>query len=135
MKTKILAVVFLISLSFLLSCSGRDNELQNDDSFIANPVDVSQLKISSPEKNETLEPGTTLKIEWSFPASISEVQISLYRKREFKALLSTKSRNTGYYEWKIPVDFQNSVHYRVKIAAYDNPGINKFSEYFFILKQ
>ena len=135
MKTKIINVVFLISLSILLSCSGRDDGFQSDDSFVLSPIDESLMKISAPSRNETLEPGTTLKVKWSFPSNIHSVQITLYRKREFKAVLSVMCENTGYYEWTIPADFPNSVHYRVNIAVYDNLDINKFSEYFFILKQ
>ena len=132
MKTKALSVVFFISILVLFSCSGRDNEIQNDDAFILSPIDVSQLQISSPVKNETLEPGTALKIKWFFPQNITTVQISLYRKSEFKQLLSVKTNNTGSYDWIIPPDFKNSVHYRIKIAVYDNPAINKFSDYFFV---
>lgn len=135
MKTKIYSIVFFISVLVLFSCSGRDNQMQNNDAFIVNPIDVSRLQILSPTRNESLEPGATLKIHWSFPGNINTVQIALYRKSEFKQHLSVKTENSGYFEWKIPSDIKNSVHYRIRIAVYDNPYINKFSDYFFIVKQ
>lgn len=135
MKTKVINIVFFAAVLVFFSCSGRDDYRNDSDEFVLNPIDISQLKISSPVRNETVKPGTVLKINWFFPGNINTVQISLYRKSEFKQFLSIKTENTGYYEWKIPADFINSVHYRIRIAVYDNTSINKFSDYFFIVKQ
>ena len=133
MKTKSYQLfIIIISLLLIISCSKRNDGL-SDDSFAISPIDESQLKIFSPVDGESLEPGATLKIRWSFPGNINTIQLTLYRKSEFKEWLSVKTKNSGYYEWKIPADFKNSVHYRVKISVYDEPTITKFSEYFHIL--
>ncbi len=129
MKAKITIIVF-VSVMLFFSCS-RNDEAQKE-SLITNPDGISHLWIFSPQAGQTLKPGATAKIKWLFPKDISRVQITLYRKNEFKRWLCEQCENSGYYEWKIPTDIRNSVHYRINVASSDNPEINKFSEYFFI---
>lgn len=125
-------LLFIISL-LTLSCSSRDDDWNVNDNPLISPIGNYQLKISTPEPGETWKPGTTQVITWSFPESIDKVQIILYRKDELKMFLTVNTENTGKFEWKIPAQFLNSVHYRIKIVAYDLPLINKTSDYFFIL--
>ncbi len=133
MKAKIKILLLFVSILLIPSCN-RINDPEFEDVFVVNPVEPSSLKIFSPTYQEVVQPGSTLNIKWNFPDDIEYVQISIYRKESKTELISIKTENTGLYEWKIPDDFKMSVHYRINIALYNTPVVNKFSEYFFILK-
>lgn len=123
----------IISMVLFFSCSSRDNDWEGNDNPLISPIGNSQLKITSPEPGETWKTGATHTITWSFPKSVDKVQIILYRKDDLKMFITVNTENTGEFEWKIPDQFVNSVHYRIKIVGYDSPIINKTSDYFFIL--
>ncbi len=133
METKIMILLLFVCILFVLACN-RINDPHSEDVFSINPVDLTELKVYSPSYQQIITPGSILKIKWYFPENVDFVQIALYRKDSRTEIITIKTPNTGYYEWKIPEDFRNSVHYRINISVYNTPVINKFSEYFFIQK-
>jgi hypothetical protein len=133
MKSKIFFLVLLTG-SFFISCSGREDYL-DDDSQINNPGTFSNLIIEAPTFGEVLKPGSTYQIKWSFPSTIKKIQIRLYRKEELKSIIAIAYENNGAFNWTIPNNIINSVHYRIKIFNVDSPGFEAMSDYFYVLNQ
>lgn len=132
MKIKNELLILPFYFSFLLtSCSERITNPPVEES-INEPVIMNKTQIYSPTEQTTWQPGSIQKIVWHMPWGVQFVQIELYRKNEYKMLISTHVPNNGNFEWNIPVVMQKSVHFRIKISAYDRPDISILSDYFLI---
>ncbi len=133
MKTKILfAAILFFSVLIFNSCSrnelvGPEQPPNGSDQTI-----INSLRILSPQSGVMWKPGTVQKITWSFPDVVKKVQIKLYKKQELRSILAIAYENTGSFEWKIPSDILNSVHYRIEVYDVDAPILTKLSEYFYI---
>lgn len=123
--------IILMLIVLVFSCNQRDELTFPEESEIFQ-IKNDDLKIISPKFGETWQPGSNQKIKWILKQEIKKVQILLFRKTELMKYLASSFPNNGEYEWNIPKDFINSVHYRVKIIAIDIPRINATSEYFYI---
>lgn len=124
--------IILLFLSLIIISCNQRNDLITDDLKSVPYVNAGEIKLISPKSGETICPGNELKIEWSLSNEVKNVQILLLRKTEIKKVLAIATENTGFFIWPVPVDFDNSVHYRIKIIANDVPRLNVLSGYFFI---
>ncbi|MBM4170503.1 MAG: hypothetical protein FJ214_01365 [Ignavibacteria bacterium] len=130
-KSSWLVLVLIFSIGFL-NCSDRSTE-PNEQVKIYPQIPNSQI-ITSPSHGEIIKPGTTYTIRWSYLSDFGKVQIKLYRKEELKAILATALESNGTFVWKVPIDIQNSVHYRIKITCLDVPTVSALSDYFYIVE-
>lgn len=90
------------------------------------------ISIISPQLGETWKPGTINSIRWASSASITKVNIELYRKTELREALATSIPNNGSLIWTISPDILKSVHYSIKISNADNQEQFSFSNTFSI---
>jgi hypothetical protein len=130
---KIFFVLIFLSIFHFIACSDREGISKH--SNITGPSTPPNLVVESPSNGDILRPGLSYQIKWSFPTSIQKVTIQLWRKREFKSIIANAYSNTGNYNWKIPQDILNSIHYRIKICDYDSPDFEATSNYFAVLIQ
>ncbi|MDF1612943.1 hypothetical protein [Stygiobacter electus] len=72
------------------------------------------------------------KIKWQLSNEVKKVQIILFKKEALIDYLAISFPNIGEFNWNIPKNFTNSIHYRIKIIAIDYPRINALSDYFYI---
>lgn len=124
-------IFLLIFFVIIISCTQREELITQNEEI---PINVSNndLKIISPKYGETWKPGTTQKIKWELSSEVKKVQLIIYKKENLIQHLAISYPNIGEFNWNIPNNFVNSVHYRIKIIAVDVPRIFSLSDYFYI---
>jgi Kre9/KNH-like N-terminal Ig-like domain len=108
----------------------------NDPGYITTDFEPTEkIIVSSPAKGEFYEPGELVQIKWltSF-STIPKINIYLYRKSVQQRVIIQNLSNNGSYNWRIPDEIDNSIHYTVKIVnSIDEKEFN-FSGRFGIIK-
>jgi len=85
-------------------------------------VDVGRtIVISSPVGREIYNPGEIILVKWISPASVTKVDIFLYKKSMLKIRINQNMENIGEIAWHIPDDTPHSNHYKIKM-------VNSFNE-------
>ncbi|MFZ5946753.1 MAG: Ser-Thr-rich GPI-anchored membrane family protein [Stygiobacter sp.] len=124
--------IILIVLSFLfISCAQREELILSEETSPINIIN-DDIKIISPKFGEVWKSSTTQKIKWQLSNEVKKVQIILFKKEALIDYLAISFPNIGEFNWNIPKNFTNSIHYRIKIIAIDYPRINALSDYFYI---
>lgn len=59
-----------------------------------------------------------------FPPVCKKIAISLYRKGVLQTNIRFSLDNSNQFEWTIPNDIFQSVHYKLKISDVDHPDWN-----------
>ncbi len=110
-------------------CSGCRQifgDREQPESIVEAPIEASNIIIKSPVQGTIWNPGDTIIIKWIAP-TIQRIDIQLYRKSEFKFMITKNIENSGRFDWIIPNDIPLSNHYLIKVTSHNNPDIYKFS--------
>jgi hypothetical protein len=129
---KIVKSILILSLICLFSITGcRDifGDGEQPDSIVQVPNEPEEIIVTSPTRGSIYKPGDVIRISW-FANSISNIDLELYRKSDYKFTISDNQKNTGIFDWQIPIDINLSNHYIIKIVNYNNPDAYQFSGMF-----
>jgi hypothetical protein len=127
MKTFKLTIKILLIFSILGSgCRQIFGDREQPESIVDAPIEASNIIIKSPAQGTIWNPGDTIVIKWIAP-TIQRIDIQLYRKSEFKFMITKNIENSGRFDWIIPNDIPLSNHYLIKVTSHNNPDIYKFS--------
>lgn len=130
MKTLKLTLKTLLIFSVLLSgCRQIFGDGTKPELIVQPPIEANYINVTEPLWGTIYHPGDTVKIKWSAP-TIKRVDISLYRKSEFKIIISNNVENTGRISWVVPDEIPSSNHYRIKINNHNNEDSYNFSKQF-----
>lgn len=113
--------VFIASF-FLYSCARHASITEPVDGPYITPE--SKISVESPVYGENLLPGKIYKVKWNAPQDVKKFSIALYRKGVFQKFLRVSIEDSTCWEWKIPVELFQSVHYKLKIADVNHPDWN-----------
>ena len=109
----VLSIIFF----FYAGCCESVNEAPEIGiSTIEPPVTIENINIIAPVKDATFEPGELIKVRWLSSESLSKVDVFLLRKNMVQQTLISNFDNRGTFGWRIPEDFDNSIHYSIKVA-------------------
>jgi hypothetical protein len=103
--------------------------------FTQNNLDLLPLQITQPDLMEVWKPGTTHQISWNADPLFEHIRLELYRKEEFKFIISSNEPNRCEFKWTVPDNLALSHHYRIKIVSEDYPSRYEYSDFFFVLNQ
>ena len=127
MKAFKLIIKTLIIFSLILSgCRQIFGDREQPESIVEVPIEASNIIIKSPAHGTIWNPGDTIIIKWS-ASTIQRIDIQLYRKSEFKFMITKNIENSGRFDWTIPIDIPLSNHYLIKVTSHNNPDIYNFS--------
>lgn len=127
MKAFKLTIKTLLILSLMHSgCRQIFGDREQPESIVDVPIEASNIIIKSPEHGTIWNPGDTIIIKWIAP-TIHRIDIQLYRKSEFKFMITKNIENSGRFDWIIPIDIPLSNHYLIKVTSHNNPDIYNFS--------
>jgi hypothetical protein len=90
------------------------------------PAEASNIFVSSPIQGTIYNPGDTIGVNWIAP-TIKKIDIQLYRKSEYKFIITENLENTGRFDWIVPLEIPLSNHYLVKVINHNNSGTYQFS--------
>lgn len=109
----VLSIIFF----FYAGCRESVNEAPEIGiSTIEPPVTIENINIIAPVKDATFEPGELIKVRWLSSESLSKVDVFLLRKNMVQQTLISNFDNRGTFGWRIPEDFDNSIHYSIKVV-------------------
>jgi hypothetical protein len=80
------------------------------------PVTIENIDIIAPVKDAKFEPGELIKVRWLSSESLANVDVFLLRKNIVRQTLISNHDNRGTFGWRIPEDFDNSIHYSIKVV-------------------
>ena len=108
----------VISIIFLLYAGCREsvNEAPEFGITIKDPETIENINIIAPVKDAIFEPGDLIKVSWLSSESLSRVDVFLLRKNMLKQTLIINKDNLGTFDWRIPSDLDNSIHYSIKVV-------------------
>ncbi len=91
-----------------------------DQDFIATPETVS---LTSPNGGEAWALGTTRTISWSVEGAVyPNVTLELVKAETLDLVIAESTPNDGSFEWRIPLDLEKGIQYRVKIIVLGIPA-------------
>ncbi len=108
----VLSIIFL----FYAGCRESINEAPEIGITIKDPETIENINILAPVKDAIFEPGDLIQVRWLSSESLSKVDVFLFRKNMLKQTLISNQDNIGTYGWRIPHDFDNSIHYSIKVV-------------------
>jgi len=109
----VLSIIFF----FYAGCRESVNEAPEIGiSTIEPPVTIENINIIAPVKDATFEPGELIKVRWLSSESLSKVDVFLLRKNMVQQTLISNFDNRGTFGWQIPEEFDNSIHYSIKVV-------------------
>jgi len=132
MKIKKNLVIFPICFFVVtISCSDRITDPPEKE-ITSKPIVLKRTMVYEPSEGVLWNLGSIQKISWHIQENVEFVKIELFRKTEFKLIITEKYSNNGSFNWAIPEVLPKSVHYRIKISAFGKPDLFTTSEYFTI---
>ncbi len=108
----VLSIIFL----FYAGCRESVNEAPEFGITIKDPETIENINIIAPVKDAIFEPGDLIKVTWLSSESLSRVDVFLLRKNMLKQTLIINQDNFGTFDWRIPSDLDNSIHYSIKVV-------------------
>ena len=108
--------VFLIIFFFYAGCRDSVNEAPEIEVTIKDTETIQNINILAPVKDALFEPGDLIKVRWLSSESLSKVDVFLLRKNIVRQTLVTNHTNSGTFGWRIPLEFDNSIHYSIKVV-------------------
>jgi hypothetical protein len=127
MKAFNLSIKILLSFTLIISgCRQIFGDREQPESIVEVPIEASNIIVRSPTHGTICNPGDTIFIKWIAP-TIQRIDIQLYRKSEFKFMITKNIENSGRFDWIIPIDIPLSNHYLIKVTSHNNPDIYNFS--------
>ncbi len=130
MKAIYLTIKTLLIFSVLLTgCREIFGDREQPESIVQTPIEGNSISVYEPVWGTIYHPGDTVIIKWSAPI-IKRLDISLYRKTEFKFTILSDSENKGKISWVVPNEIASSNHYCIKINNHNNADTYNFSKQF-----
>ncbi|MCU0407138.1 MAG: GPI anchored serine-threonine rich family protein [Ignavibacteriaceae bacterium] len=133
MKAIYLTIKTLLIFSVLLTgCREIFGDREQPESIVQAPTEGNSISVYEPvwgTWGTIYHPGDTVIIKWSAPI-IKRLDISLYRKTEFKFTILSDSENKGKISWVVPNEIASSNHYCIKINNHNNADTYNFSKQF-----
>jgi len=126
---KLILTAPLISLIILTGCRQIFGDREQPELIVQTPIEGNSINVYEPVWGTIYQPGDTILIKWLAPI-IDRLDISLYRKSEFKFTIHTNVENNGKINWIVPNDIPPSNHYRIKISNHNNADTYNFSKQF-----
>jgi hypothetical protein len=127
MKAFNLSIKILLIFTLIISgCRQIFGDREQPESIVEVPIEASNIIVKSPVRGTIWNPGDTILIKWTAP-TIPKIDIQLYRKSEFKFMITKNIENSGRLDWTIPIDIPLSNHYLIKVTSHNNPEIYNFS--------
>ncbi len=108
----VLSIVFL----FYAGCRESVNGTREVEITIKDPGTIEKINILAPVKDAIFEHGDLIQVRWLSAESLSKVDVFLFRKNMLKQTLIINQDNTGTFGWRIPHEFDNSIHYSIKVV-------------------
>jgi len=109
--------ILSIILLFFAGCRESVNEASDLEITIKDPPEtIENINIIAPVKDATFEPGELIKVRWLSSESLSKVDVFLLRKNIVQQTLINNFDNRGTFGWRIPEEFDNSIHYSIKVV-------------------
>ncbi len=108
----VLSIIFF----FYAGCRESVNEAPELGITIKDPETIENINILAPVKDAVFEPGDLIKVRWLSSESLSKVDVFLLRKNMEQQALVSNHRNSGTFGWRIPEEFDNSIHYSIKVV-------------------
>ena len=108
----------VLSIIFFFYAGCREslvNEAPGLGITVKDPETIENINIIAPVKDATFEPGDLVKVRWLSSESLSKVDVFLLRKNMVQQTLISNFDNRGTFGWRIPEDFDNSIHYSIKV--------------------
>ena len=110
-------LVLAIFFFFYAGCRESVNEAPEIGITIKDPpVTIENINIIAPVKDTIFEPAELIKVRWLSSESLSKVDVFLLRKNMVKQTLISNHDNSGTFGWRIPQEFDNSIHYSIKVV-------------------
>ena len=130
MNALYLTLKTLLIFSVLLTgCRQIFGDKEQLELIVQAPIEGNSIDITEPVWGTIYYPGDTIIIKWS-ALTIKSLDISLYRKSEFKRTINTNSENKGKISWIVPDEIPSSNHYCIKISNHNNADTYNFSKQF-----
>jgi len=95
--------------------------------------DSSWVRMSTPSRGDTLQPGSTVHIEWSSNDVGSSVSIDLWCDETLVSAVASHTPNDGSFDWVVPTDLIPSYSYEMSITA-SNEGFGDCADYVYRLQ-
>lgn len=109
----VLSIIFF----FYAGCRESINEAPDLEITIKDPpATIEKINVIAPVKDATFEPGELIKVRWLSSESLSKVDVFLLRKNMVQQTLISNFDNRGTFGWLIPEEFDNSIHYSIKVV-------------------
>jgi hypothetical protein len=109
----VLSIIFF----FYAGCRESVNEAPEIGITIKDPPEtIENINIIAPVKDTIFEPGELIKVRWLSSESLSKVDVFLLRKNLIQQTLIGNYDNRGTFGWRIPEEFDNSIHYSIKVV-------------------
>lgn len=133
MQNGLVKILIIVSIFLLISSGCRQifGDRTAPDSLIE-PLESSSIIVTQPIYGTTYKPGEQMIIRWSASINISHVDILLFKKGLLITHLADALSNNNLYNWKIPDEINNSVHYLIHVVDHNNPENFGISERFII---
>jgi hypothetical protein len=109
----------VLSIIFFVYTGCRDSVNEAPElriTIVDPPKTIENINILAPVKDAKFEPGDLIKVRWLSSESLSKVDVFLLRKNIIKQTLTSNYDNAGTFGWRIPLDFDNSIHYSIKVV-------------------
>ena len=130
MNALYLTLKTLLIFSVLLTgCRQIFGDKEQPELIVQAPIEGNSIDITEPVWGTIYHPGDTIIIKWS-ALTIKRLDISLYRKSEFKITINTNLENKGKISWIVPDEIPSSNHYCIKISNHNNADTYNFSKQF-----
>lgn len=130
MKAIYLTLKTLLIFSVLLTgCRDIFGDREQPELIVQAPIEGNSINVYEPVWGTVYQPGDTILIKWLAPR-IDRLDISLYRKSEFKFTIHTNVENKSKINWIVPSGIPPSNHYRIKISNHNNADTYNFSKQF-----
>jgi hypothetical protein len=109
----VLSIIFF----FYAGCRESVNEAPEIEITIKDPpVTIENINIIAPVKDAIFEPGELIKVRWLSSETLANVDVFLLRKNIVQQTLISNHDNRGTFGWRIPEEFDNSIHYSIKVV-------------------
>jgi hypothetical protein len=120
----------IVIFSVLLTgCRQIFGDREQPELIVQAPIEGNSINVYEPVWGTIHHPGDTIIIKWIAPR-IKRLDISLYRKTEFKFTILSNLENKGIISWVVPNEIPSSNHYCIKINNHNNADTYNFSKQF-----
>lgn len=123
-------ILFFILL--LISCRQYFGDASQPESIVQPVETKNNFVITSPKYAASYKHSESMNIKWLTSGSVEKINIKLFRKSAFQFDIANAADNNGSYNWKVPEDLSNSLHYILRIENTNNSNEYTLSERFII---